>query len=177
MPRSGCTGWKTRCCVASRRARFLAGLPAHGALTVAFGDGAREGLLVRFVTRHGSWIGSFARVAEGDASVIDSGLYDVGALTLIVAAGGAYLVDTDRETLVHPMLPGIDAVLSHGDGTLTLSDGSFLYRIERDGRVERSHRIAWNGIRALCEIDGVIHGEAYSARERGWTEFQLSRLR
>lgn len=130
-------------------------------------------MLVGFIAAGGNWIGSFARGTAADA--IEAVLHDAGPLTVVIASGAAYLVDRDAQLLAHPVLPGIDAVLSHADGSLTLSDGSFLHRIARDGSVTRSARISWNGIRALCEIDGVIHGEAYSARERGWTEFQLAR--
>jgi hypothetical protein len=174
MPRTSCTGWKIRCCVASRRARILPA--ADGSLPIPFGaSGTREALLVGFVAASGKWVGSFARGASPTG--IDAALHDVGALTVVIASGDAYLVDRETQLLAHEILSGIDAVLSHADGSLTLSDGSFLYTIGRDGSVTRSARIAWNGIRALCEIDGVIHGEAYSARERGWSEFQLARLR
>jgi hypothetical protein len=165
--------------VASQRARILA--TAGGSLPIPFGGGGtREPLLVGFVVPSGNWpsgnwIGSFAP-GVSDAA-IEAALYDVGALTIVIASGEAYLVERETQLLAHATLSGIDAVLTHADGSLTLSDGSFLHTITRDGKVARSARLAWNGIRALCEVDGVIHGEAYSARERGWSEFQLSRLR
>jgi hypothetical protein len=175
MPPGGCTGWKTRCCVASRRARVLAGLPADGSLPIPFGRaGIREAMVVGFVAASGHWIGSFARSAAS-GTTIEAALHDVGAVTVVIASGSAYLVDLEAQLLTHPMLPGIEAALTHADGSLTLSDGSFLHMIARDGRVTRSARIARNGIRALCEIDGIIHGEAYSARDRDWAEFQLAR--
>jgi hypothetical protein len=161
--------------VASRRARILAGLPADGSLPIPFGGtGVREPMLVGFVAAAGNWIGSFARIGASDTA-IEAALHDVGPVTVVIAAGDAYLVDLDAQLLAHPVLPGIDAVLTHADGSLTLSDGSFLHTVAREGSVTRSARIAWNGIRALCEIDGIIHGEAYSARDRDWAEFQLAR--
>ncbi|GIL40379.1 hypothetical protein [Roseiterribacter gracilis] len=158
--------------MASQRARILAA--ADGSLPIPFGaSGTREALLIGFVAAGGNWVGSFARGTTDTG--LDAALHDVGPITVVIASGTAYFVDREAQLLVHAALPGIDAVLTHADGSLTLSDGSFLHTIARDCGVTRSARIAWNGIRALCEIDGVIHGEAYSARDRGWSEFQLPR--
>jgi hypothetical protein len=173
------------------RYEVLPGLPAHGAMAIAFRagewrgawSGHSEGLVVRFDPYKGeSWVGNFQPGFRRSGSGSDSGGWEGvlehpnGQHLIIIARGQGYVVDPETRRLVltfsgnlqHVIpLPEFDAIL--------FCDGLGFEAIKARGLWWRSPRISWDEIRNINVDGGVLRGEASTPTADGnrWAPFTL----
>jgi hypothetical protein len=143
---------------------ILEGLPAYGAPAVPFsatGLGAhREGLVAKFKTSAGDWIGNFQR---GMTSCDQMCQHPDGRHVVVVAGGTAYVVDPETQVLANHFDAQIEQVISFPvEGLILFSNGLWFDALDVRGSAWRSRRISWDGFRKVSLEGNVIRGEAYA---------------
>lgn len=145
--------------------KILSGLPAYGELPLQFsasGMGMHsEGFVVQFFPLETpSWIGNFQR----GLTKFDSVLNHPNGDAVIVAAGGeCYTIDLNRKHLIEHFGGDIVSAIEVPSKPLIVFEGSVRFEgVGTTGRLWRSNRISWDGIRNT-EIQGEeLLGEAWS---------------
>lgn len=141
----------------------LPGLPPYGDLPRLFSDTGstvyREGYVIRFLTgAKGEWVGNFQRgLCSFDQTVALSDKQHV----LVIAGGTAYVVDPATKSVVESFGGQIESCTPTPDASgFVLSDSTDIELINGCGRVWRSRRLAWDGLRVLQVTLSDILGEA-----------------
>lgn len=158
--------------------RRLPGFPDEGIETVPIGAGGlkggwsghSEGMIVEFEsTKLGvKWIGNFQPGSGSWNGIVG---HPNKKNILVVANGQGYLVDPlSREVADRPN--DIQCVLEL-PGLLVISDGITLTALGESGAQWQSERIAWDEMRNLRVVDGILLGEASGPGDKTWLEFSL----
>jgi hypothetical protein len=154
----------------------LLGLPASGPPALAFpqswGRLCREGKVVRFTDRGGSWTGNFEPGRLGGLDVVHA--CAGGRHVLVIANGDAWIVDLERRD-ASCLLPAVDWMLDVPDasGWILSRQGLALARVVDFRLVWHTRRLSWDGFQRL-RIDGErIRGSAYTWVDDGWHEFTV----
>ncbi len=159
--------------------RKLPGFPSDGSEVFPIGAGGSrgswsghsEGAIVEFESTGpgAKWAGNF-QPGHGGWEGIVSHPDDVHVL--VITKGQGYLVNPSTKAIVD-RLTGIQCVLDL-PGLLVISDGITLRAIGNSGTRWQSNRIAWDEIRNLRVVDGVLTGEASGPGDGTWSEFSLN---
>jgi hypothetical protein len=154
---------------------ILSGLPTYGPMAEAFsatGQGKhRQGFVVRF--RAGDddgWVGNFQPGLSGYSGV----LYHPNGTELIVTAGGqAYVVDPISRKCSSTFGARIESAFEIPERNMIIfGNGLWFEAINEAGRVWRSDRISWDGMRNLAIQGSTLAGEAYDI-SGAWMPFNL----
>jgi len=155
--------------------RIDAGLPPYGPRALSFPDpdAFREGLVVTFTTSKGErWTGNFAH----GPGQLDAVRDELGSrATIVVSHGAAYFVDVDRKAASEVTWPVEYVECVSAQQLIVIGNGLWFEAVGASGRVWRSRRISWDGMRSL-RCDGFrISGEgAYSPMGLpDWLPFEL----
>lgn len=156
---------------------ILDGLPVYGPMAEPFsatGEGThREGFVVRFSPSTGSWIGNFQR----GFSSLNVVLAHPDARHVVVVAGGtAYIVEPDSHALVSHFGALIEEIVSVPEiGFVLFGNGLWFEALGPKGKVWRSRRISWDGMRNLVLAGEVIRGDAWAPEgpDGAWYPFEL----
>lgn len=155
----------------------LDGLPVYGPMAVPFsatGRGThRQGLVVKFHTAVGTWIGNFQ---PGSSSRNQVFRHPDGRHVVVLAGGTAYVVDPETRTLLHQFSAEIEHVLIIPERDLVvLGNGLWLEALAADGTSWRSPRLSWDGMRNVTFSEGSVRGEAYSPEgpDGAWYPFEV----
>jgi len=156
---------------------ILPGLPVYGPMAEPFsstGQGThREGLVVSFCPPTGSWVGNFQR---GLSSLDEVFAHPNGRHVVVVAGGTAYVVDSDRHSLVEHFGGQIEQILIvPANGLVLLGNGLWFEALGPAGTAWRSRRISWDGMRKVSLSGTVVRGEAYAPEgsDGTWHPFEL----
>lgn len=156
----------------------LDALPVYGPPAKGFsatGQGLhQEGMVVRFSPSTVSWVGNFQRGASQFNDVFE---HPDGKHLVVVAGGQAYVVDAESQRLVAHFGCYIQGIIRAPMlGLVLLEDGTFFEALGPSGRVWRSRRISWDGMRNVSLEGNMVHGEAYAPWgpiEGSWYPFDL----
>lgn len=155
----------------------LDGLPTSGPTAEPFsatGYGTHsEGLVVRFRSSTGGWVGNFQR----GLSSLDQVLSHPDRRHVVVIAGGtAYVVDAESHRLVTHFGADIEQVVpAPANGLVLLGNGLWFEALGSTGTAWRSRRVSWDGLRDVSLKEGVVRGEAYAPEgpDGRWYPFEV----
>lgn len=156
----------------------LPGLPPYGDLPKLISDTGstvyREGYVIRFLTgTREEWVGNFQRglCCFDQALALSDGKH-----VLVIAGGTAYVVDPAKKSIVESFGGQIESCTPTPDASgLVLSDLTDIELVKGSGRVWRSRRLAWDGLRVLQVTRHDIFGEARHYDD-SWHPFRVSLL-
>ncbi len=158
------------------RFEILPGLPGTGPLPEQFsptGKGLhREGLVVRFLPElTTTWVGNFQRGLTSFDSVLD---HPNETDVVVVAGGRGYIIRPETKQAVESFGAMINAVFKVPELKLLVFECVVDFECYgKGGKLWRSRRISWDGMRNL-RVDGTkLYGEAWSPLEGIWKEFEL----
>jgi hypothetical protein len=137
-----------------------------------WGRGAREGLVVEFVSDTGEiWVGNFQ---PGFGGVDDVRQHPNGRDIVVVSAGSAWVVDPDRRKTAD-MGVSVDAVwsVSEPDGLVMSRQGLAFFRLGSRGCVWHTRRISWDGLKQVCLSSTEVTGFAWAPWTPEWTPFTV----
>ena len=142
--------------------RVEAGLPPYGPPAISFPDSHafREGLVVSFATTDGErWTGNFAR----GFGLLNTVRDELGPAAAIVVSGGeAYLVDVDRRLATRFAGPVEYIEYAPNQHLIVVGNGLWFDGVRASGKVWRTRRISWDGMRSIqCDGDRIV-GEAFT---------------
>ncbi|MUV15678.1 hypothetical protein [Noviluteimonas gilva] len=154
----------------------LPGLPAYGDLPKLFSDTSstvsREGYVIRFLagTRE-AWVGNFQRgLCFFDHAVALSDTKHV----LVIAGGTAYVVDPATKSIIQSFGGQIESCTPTPDASgFVVSNTTDIELINGSGRVWRSRRLAWDGLRVLQVTRHDVLGEARHYDD-SWHPFRVN---
>jgi hypothetical protein len=156
---------------------ILDGLPPYGPMAAPFsatGQGMhREGLVVRFSSSTGSWVGNFQR---GGSSLDHVFAHPDGRHGVVVAGGTAYVVDAESRRLVDHFGANIeDVFLVAANGYVLLGNGLWFEALGPSGLVWRTRRISWDRMRNLSLDGTAVRGEASApwGPDGAWYPFEV----
>ncbi|MGO4549566.1 hypothetical protein AB4059_00460 [Lysobacter sp. 2RAF19] len=117
------------------------------------------------------WVGNFQRdMTSFDQAVALSDTKHV----LVIAGGAAYVVDPATQSIVESFGGHIESCTPTADASgFLLSDSTDIELINGSGRVWRSRRLAWDGLRILEVTLHEIRGEARHF-EDSWHPFRVN---
>ena len=157
------------------RFEILSGLPAYGPTAEAFsatGPGKhREGFVVRFgANAESEWVGNFQPGLGGLSGVFE---HPNGTELIVIASGRGYIVDPSSRQCSSTFGAHIQSAFEIQDRRMIIfGNGLWFEAIGTSGRVWRSDRVSWDGMRNLS-IDGLtLSGEAYDISDN-WVPFEL----
>jgi hypothetical protein len=140
----------------------------------ATGQGTHsEGLVVRFFPSTGSWVGNFQR---GYSSCDEVFAHPDGQHIVVVAGGTAYVVDVEGHNLVIHFGRDIEhIILVPSNGFVLLGNCCEFEALGPTGKVWRSRRISWDGMRNVSLAGTIVRGEAYAPwdPEGMWYPFEV----
>ncbi len=156
---------------------ILDGLPAYGPVAEAFsatGLGKHsEGLVVRVHSSSGPWIGNFQRGLSSLDHVLE---HPDGRHLLVIAGGTAYVIDPEKRSLAGHFGGQIEYLFPlPGEPILLFGNGLWFEAFGREGRIWRSRRMSWDGLRHVVLNGNLLSGEAYAPEgpKGAWYPFQL----
>lgn len=159
---------------------IIDGLPAYGPMPIPFSPteqgSHQEGLVVRFFTATGSWVGNFQR---GSTSLDEVFAHPDGQHVMVVAGGTAYIVDREGQRLVAHLETEIEQVVNVLElGVVLLGNGLWFEALGSTGQAWRSRRISWDGMRNISLDGTVVRGEAYApgGPDGTWCPFELDAM-
>lgn len=156
--------------------KILTGLPGYGELPEQFStDGMgtyREGFVVEFLPskNHASWVGNFQRGANSFDKVLE---HPDGSFIIVVAGGECYIVDVENRKLKDNFGVMFETVICVPEKNIIIFGTCVDFEaIGVSGRIWRSRRISWDGIRNLKFECDTLTGEAWSFEDI-WIPFSL----
>ena len=159
------------------RWEILDGLPTYGPLAESFtatGFGTHsEGLVARFRSSAGVWVGNFQRGMSSCDQVCE---HPDGCHVVVVAGGTAYVVNPETRTLSHHFGAQIEIILVIDDlRTVVFGNGLWFEALGADGLQWRSRRFSWDGVRNVARSGGTLRGEAYAPEgaDGAWYPFEV----
>ncbi len=159
---------------------ILDGLPTYGPMAEPFsvtGQGAHsEGLVVRFFSATGTWVGNFQR---GDSSLDEVFAHPDGQHVVVVAGGTAYVVEVGARRLVAHFGGGIEhIVVVPANHAVLIGNGLWFEALGPAGTTWRSRRISWDRMRKISLVGTVVWGEAYAPEGPNgrWYPFELDAM-
>jgi hypothetical protein len=162
--------------VSKEKFKTLAGLPVYGVLPEQFsatGMGMhREGFVVEFFPtgNRAPWVGNFQRGVTRLNEVVE---HPDGCTVIVVAGGECYVVDIENQQLKDNFGGDFDVVVPVPEKDILIFGSSTDFEaIGSSGRLWRSSRISWDGIRSLKLEGDTLTGEAWSF-EDVWIPFSL----
>jgi hypothetical protein len=154
----------------------LPGLPPCGEPAIAFsgtGHGLHsEGLVVRFGTDgREHWIGNFARGLTSFDCVLP---HPNGSDILVIAGGQLYQVEpTMRHVAPQTSAAIVDAFSYSPSNAVVLNSQELWFEaIGPSGRLWKTRRISWDGMRSISVEGNMLRGEAWHF-DGTWHPFQL----
>jgi hypothetical protein len=154
----------------------LAGLPGYGELPEQFsatGMGEHsEGYVVQFFPsdNQNPWIGNFQRGLTRLDAALD---HPDGSAVIVIAGGECYVVDADNRTLRENFGGMFETVIPVPDKNVLIFGSSVDFEaVGASGRIWRSRRISWDGIRSLRLSGETLMGEAWDLNDK-WVPFSL----
>jgi len=140
----------------------------------ATGQGTHsEGLVVRFHSSTGVWVGNFQR---GLSSLDQVLAHPDGRHVVVVAGGSAYVVDAENHSLVETFGAQIEHIFVVAANSLVLfGNGLWFEALGPSGTAWRSRRISWDGMRNVTVTGLVVRGEAYAPEgaKGTWYPFEV----
>lgn len=165
-----------RLSVAVEKFKILAGLPAYGDLPEQFGaDGMalhREGFVVQFFPseNRASWVGNFQRGMTSLDTVLE---HPYGSSIIVVASGDCYIVDIESRELKDNFGGAFETIISVPKKNIIIFGTSTDFEaLGVSGRIWRSRRVSWDGIRSLKLEGDTLTGEAWGLGD-SWLPFSL----
>lgn len=156
--------------------RVRPGLPAYGpratSIPAGWGHGAREGMVVEFVTDTGeTWIGNFE---PGLGGADDVRRHPNGRDVLVIAAGTMWVVDPDRRVAAEAS-PAVFAVwpVRDPDSLVMSTHDLAFFRLGPKGVVWHTRRVSWDGFRDVHVSPTEITGLAWAPWEPEWSPFTV----
>lgn len=170
-----CNSVIVRLSIAMEKFKILAGLPVYGDLPEQFsatGIGTHsEGLVVQFfpAENRASWVGNFQR---GLTSLNEVFEHPDDSSVIVIAGGDCYIVDIENRKLKDNFGGVFETVISvPAKNILIFGTSTDFEAVGASGRVWRSRRISWDGIRSLKLESDTLTGEAWSLDI--WLPFSL----
>jgi hypothetical protein len=154
---------------------ILSGLPTYGPMAEAFsatGQGKhREGFVVRFrISDDHGWVGNFQPGLGRYCGVLE---HPNGTELIVIASGQAYIVDPISRQCSSTFGSQIETALEIPEHKMIIfGNGLWFEAINRTGRVWRSERISWDGMRKIAIQGATLAGEAYDISD-AWMPFNL----
>jgi hypothetical protein len=155
----------------------LPGLPPYGETPTRFtatGFGTHsEGLVVEFRPEdRPAWVGNFVR---GLAAFDWVGAHPNEHDALVVAGGQGYVVDTEGRTLISTFGGAIVASIRYPPQRAVIFNhqGLFFEAVGPSGRLWKSRRISWDGMRSIEVHEAILSGESWNALDDSWRKFRL----
>jgi hypothetical protein len=155
---------------------ILPGLPAHGELPLQFsstGMGMHsEGFVVQFFPLNASsWIGNFQRGLTKLDYVLD---HPNGEAVIVVAGGECYVVDLKGKQSIENFGGDFVSAIEVPNKPLIVFESFVDFeRVGPKGRIWRSNRISWDGMRNIAIKGDELVGEAWSYEDI-WKPFRLN---
>jgi len=155
---------------------ILQGLPSSGPLpeqlSVTDQGSHSEGFVVQFLPDRASpWVGNFQGGAGKCQGVF---AHPNGSSLVVVASGQGYVVDPESHAVLQHLDSDIDAVLDVPEiDSLVFTNGLWFEAYGVSGRLWRSPRLSWDGVRSLSRSESTLSGEAYSPMDGSWHAFSV----
>jgi hypothetical protein len=156
--------------------KALDGLPVYGDLPELFsatGMGIhREGFVVEFfpTENRASWVGNFQRGGTQLNEVVE---HPDGSDVIVIAGGECYVVNVENRQLKDNFGGYFNVIIPVPEKDILIFGSSIDFEAHgSSGRVWRSGRISWDGVRLLKLEGDTLTGEAWSF-EDVWIPFSL----
>ena len=131
-----------------------------------------EGLVVQFFPSQAfSWIGNFQRGLTKLDKVLD---HPNGNSIIVVAGGECYVVDLTKKKLIENFGGDfLSAIEVPTKPLIVFESHTDFEAIGPTGRIWRSNRISWDGLRNVVVQETELYGEAWSYEDI-WIPFKLN---
>lgn len=154
----------------------LPGLPTYGPVAESFsatGQGThREGYVVRFFPRNCEpWVGNFQPGLTSFCCVLP---HPDGARMIVVSSGQGYVINPeDRESVEFIGAWYQTAHWRTDRSALLLGTPIDFEAIGRNGRLWRTRRVSFDGMRDIAVTESDLRGEAWSPLDDRWYPFRV----
>ncbi|MDI1241523.1 MAG: hypothetical protein PSX80_06340 [bacterium] len=155
--------------------KVLAGLPGNGDLPKQFsstGLGShREGFVVEFLPQgRPAWVGNFQGGLSSFSTAVE---HPDGSSVVVVAGRDVYVVDPEDQDLVESFGGDFVSLVQIPEKSMLLFGSSIDFEaIGPTGRLWRSRRISWDGIKDIKLNAETLTGEEWSYEDI-WIPFSL----
>jgi len=157
--------------------RVLPGLPATGPVAEAFppsfGRLGREGFVVEIVPEQGKlWVGNFAR---GLSNFSEAYEHPDRKHLFVVSGGHGYVIEPSTRRLVSEIGAAIIGVSELPDppSLLVNHQGIMFERLGPQGRLWRTRRLSWDGLKDVQLGAETISGLGWVAPTGTWEPFEV----
>lgn len=154
---------------------ILSGLPPYGPPAVAFSATGRgehqEGFVVRLrADDDNAWVGNFQPGLNGYSDVLK---HPNGTELIVISGGQAYIIDPAFRQCLGTFGAYIESAFEIPEHQMIIfGNGRWFEAINKSGRLWRSGRISWDGMRNTARHESRLTGEAYDITDR-WVPFEL----
>jgi hypothetical protein len=158
----------------SNKFSALPGLPAYREAPLQFsstGMGMHsEGFVVEFFPpQNPSWIGNFQRGLTSLDKVLR---HPDGESAIVIAGGECYIVDVSERRLIENFGGQFTSVMQVPNKSMVVLESPTGFEaVGSNGRVWRSKRVSWDGIRNVVIHEDQLIGEAWNLDS--WLPFRL----
>lgn len=156
--------------------RVLPGLPSHGPMAEAFprawGRSGQEGFVVEMHPEtSSSWVGNFK---PGQSAFSGAYLHPNGRDLFVVSRGQGYVICPDTHELRVELDSVIEAVWALGTEALLLQQQGLCFeKMGKRGRVWRTRRLSWDGLKDVVVLPDRIRGHGWDAINQQWKPFDV----
>ncbi len=161
-----------------KRYEILKGLPPYGPMYIPISEDEEpfysEGYIVKFKKSDGEeWVANFR---PGWTNY--NNIFDLPEQNLIVvfAGGQGYIMNPEEQKPKMTFGLTIKDVIQKEDRSLISSDGIHILLLDnKTGKIWKSDRISWDGIKDLKLVDNKISGQTYDPTNSNqhWSDFEV----